>query len=302
MKITEIKSCIIGPALSAEQFIAEHFFLFLAQGTMNGYDGNKHYVLKQGESCLVRKNRLARYNKVKNNNEFEKVIIFFDETFLKIFQKKYMILFKNFISKDAFIKLKKDDLINSFLLSLEPYYNNSGNISSTFSDIKREELLLILLQLQPELSDILFDFGLPGRLDLEKFMQQNYKFNVNIERFAFLAGRSLSAFKRDFKTIFNETPNRWLIKRRLQEARFLIEEKTLKPADIYIDLGFEDLSHFYFAFKREFGISPRERTNDTKKHLSNSSFVFLFPFIFLNLAESNMLCRQRNENLLLKKL
>lgn len=85
MKITEIKSCIIGPALSAEQFIAEHFFLFLAQGTMNGYDGNKHYVLKQGESCLVRKNRLARYNKVKNNNEFEKVIIFFDETFLKIF-------------------------------------------------------------------------------------------------------------------------------------------------------------------------------------------------------------------------
>ncbi|GAA3953864.1 hypothetical protein GCM10022246_04850 [Pedobacter ginsengiterrae] len=74
---------------------------------MNGYNGNKHYVLKQGESCLVRKNRLARYNKVKNNNELEKVIIFFDETFLKIFQKKYSILFKNFISKDAFIKLKK---------------------------------------------------------------------------------------------------------------------------------------------------------------------------------------------------
>ncbi|KFF25887.1 helix-turn-helix domain-containing protein [Chryseobacterium vrystaatense] len=264
MKITEIKSCIVGPALSAEQFIAEHFFVFLAKGKMNGYDGNKHYVLKPGESCLVRKNHLARYNKVRDNNEFEKVIIFLDEAFLRVFQKKHSIVFKKFISKDAFVKLKKDDLITSFLLSLEPYYNNSGNISPAFSDLKREELLLILLQLHPELSDILFDFGIPGRLDLEKFMQQNYKFNVNMERLAFLTGRSLSAFKRDFKTIFNETPNRWLVKRRLQEARFLIEEKNQKPADIYLDLGFEDLSHFYFAFKKEFGVSPGEMIEEKK--------------------------------------
>ncbi|GEN67461.1 helix-turn-helix domain-containing protein [Chryseobacterium rhizosphaerae] len=57
------------------------------------------------------------------------------------------------------------------------------------------------------------------------------------------------------KKIFNETPNRWLIKRRLQEALFLIKEKKQRPTDIYIDLGFEDLSHFSFAFKKEFGIS-----------------------------------------------
>lgn len=258
MKITEIKSCYIGPVISPEQFVAEHFFLFLIKGTMNGYDGNKHYALKSGECCIVRKNRLARYNKLKENDQFEKIVFIFDKAFLNNFQKKHTILFENFRSKDAFIKIKKDQLIASFLLSLQPYYNNSGEISPAFSDIKREELLLVLLQLQPELSDVLFDFGIPGRMDLEKFMHQNYKFNVGIERFAFLTGRSLSAFKRDFKTIFSETPSRWLIKRRLQEARFLIEEKKQKPADIYVDLGFEDLSHFYFVFKKEFGTSPGE--------------------------------------------
>lgn len=258
MKITEIKSCFVGPLISPEQFIAEHFFLFLAKGEMNGYDGNKHYKLTPGESCIIRKNRLARYNKVKDNNEFEKVIFIFDEAFLKSFQKKHNILFQNYNSDDAFIRLKRDQLIESFLLSLEPYYQNSGSIDKTFSDVKREELLLILLQLHPELSDVLFDFGIPGRLDLEKFMQQNYKFNVSMERFAFLTGRSLSAFKRDFKTIFNETPNRWLVKRRLQEARFLIEEKKQRATDIYMDLGFEDLSHFSFAFKKEFGITTTE--------------------------------------------
>jgi len=255
MKITEIKSCFVGPVISPEQFIAEHFFLFLAKGSMNGYDGSKHYTLKPGDSCIVRKNRLARYNKQRDNNEFEKVIFIFDELFLKDFYRTYHLSFQNYQSKDAFIPIKKDKLINSFLLSLEPYYTDSGAVSKAFSDVKRQELLLILLQLQPELSDILFDFGTPGRLDLEEFMQKNYKFNVNLERFAFLTGRSLSAFKRDFKKIFNETPNRWLIKRRLREALFLIKEKKQRPTDIYIDLGFEDLSHFSFAFKKEFGIS-----------------------------------------------
>ncbi|GAB3935757.1 helix-turn-helix domain-containing protein [Larkinella terrae] len=268
MKITEIKSCFVGPTLSPEQFIAEHFFVFLAKGIMNGYDGNKHYILKAGESCLVRKNRLARYNKVKVNNEFEKVIIFFDELFLKNFQKKHPVTFKKHTSTNAFIRLKKDKLITSFLLSLEPYYTGFGNISTTFSDLKREELLLILLELHPELVDILFDYGVPGRVDLEAFMQKNYKFNVNLERFAFLTGRSLSAFKRDFKTIFQETPNRWLVKRRLQEARFLIEEKCQKPSDIFQDLGFEDLSHFSFAFKKEFGVTTTALSGPNAKFRS----------------------------------
>ncbi|MCS4300594.1 AraC family transcriptional regulator [Chryseobacterium sp. BIGb0232] len=257
MKITEIKSCFVGPLISPEQFISEHFFLFLAKGTMNGYDGNKHYTLKPGNSCIVRKNRLARYNKQKDNDKFEKVVFIFDELFLKEFLKKHTLSFQKFNSKDAFISIKKDKLIDHFLISLEPYYTDSGNISSAFSDVKREELLLILLQIHPELADVLFDFGIPGRLDLEQFMQKNYKFNVNVERLAFLTGRSLSAFKRDFKKIFNETPNRWLVKRRLQEARFLIEEKKLRPGDIYLDLGFEDFSHFSFAFKKEFGISAK---------------------------------------------
>lgn len=254
MKITEIKSCIVGPAISPEQFISEHFFVFLAKGIMNGYDGNKQYMLKPGESCIVCKNRLARYNKIRDNNTFEKVVIFFDEAFLKDFLAKHPIAVQNHTSKDAFIRLKKDKLITGFILSLEPYYTNSGDISENFADLKRTELLLILLQLQPELSGILFDFGIPGRLDLEEFMQKNYKFNVNMERFAFLTGRSLSAFKRDFKKIFNESPNRWLTRRRLQEARFLIEQQHQRPKDIYLDLGFEDFSHFSFAFKKEFGV------------------------------------------------
>ena len=97
---------------------------------------------------------------------------------------------------------------------------------------------------------------MPQKVDLEEFMNRNYKFNVSVDRFAYLTGRSLSAFKRDFKQIFNDTPNRWLIRRRLQEAYFLIEKASKRPTEIYLDLGFETLSHFSFTFKKQYGHTP----------------------------------------------
>jgi len=256
MRVTQIKSCYIGPVISPEQFIAEHFFLYLTKGTMNGFDGNKLHVLKSGEYCLVRKNHLARYNKEIADNGFEKVIIIFDEPFLKKFQAKHKTVTERAASADVFLRLKENELIPDFIRSLIPYYNRSGKVEEAFADLKREELLLILLKLQPELSGILFDFGKPEKINLEEFINRNYKFNVSLERLAFLTGRSLSAFKRDFKEIFHEAPSRWLVQKRLQEAHFLITKMNKKPSEIYLDLGFEDLSHFSYAFKKNFGLTP----------------------------------------------
>jgi AraC-like DNA-binding protein len=265
MKATTITSCYIGPQISPEQFIAEHFFLYLAKGTMHGYDGNKNYTLNPGEYCIVRKNHLVRYNKQKENDQFEKVIVIFDETFLKHFQKKHKVPVTKFTSKEAFLAVRKNEFIPNFLRSLMPYYNNEGKIDRTFADIKREELLLILLQTNPELANVFFDFGSPEKIDLEAFMNRNFRFNVSLKRFAYLTGRSLTGFKRDFERIFKDTPSHWLIQKRLQEAYFLLEKKGRKASDIYLELGFEDLSHFSFAFKKMFGLAPTRLTDQKKK-------------------------------------
>lgn len=258
MKYTEIKSCYIGPEISPEQFIAEHFFLYLAKGTIEGYDGINKYHLKAGEYCIARKNHLARYNKQKQDGEFEKVVVIFDTEFLKFFAAKHKITAQKATDEAAFVLLKKTNLVPNFILSLMPYYNDGGELDNTFSNIKREELILILLKENPDLKDILFDFAPPEKIDLKAYMNRNYKFNITMERFAYLTGRSISAFKRDFASIFSDTPSRWLIQRRLQEGYFLMEKKGKKPSDIYLDLGFEDLSHFSFAFKKKYGIPPSE--------------------------------------------
>jgi AraC family transcriptional regulator, exoenzyme S synthesis regulatory protein ExsA len=63
-------------------------------------------------------------------------------------------------------------------------------------------------------------------------------------------------FKRDFEKIFHTSPGNWLLQKRLQEAHYLIKEKGNKPSDVYLEVGFEDLSHFSYAFKNAYGIAP----------------------------------------------
>ncbi|RAJ28130.1 helix-turn-helix domain-containing protein [Pedobacter cryoconitis] len=252
MKITEITSCYLGPQISPEQFVPEHIFIFIIKGKMNGYDGTKHTKIEPGECCIVRKNRLARYNKQKDQNEFEKVVIILDEEFLRKYQKKYGVSTAAYFVSDIFIPLDSSVLIKDFICNQLPLYESQES-TVQHTDQIREEFLQTLLVMQPALANLFFDFGKPGRIDLEAYMQQHYKFNVSLERLAYLTGRSLSAFKRDFKDIFKQTPNRWLIQRRLQEAHFLIEKEKKASSEIYLDLGFEDLSHFSFAFKRHFG-------------------------------------------------
>lgn len=258
MLYTEIKSCYVGPAISPEQFVPEHFFLFLAKGKINAYDGSRHYHLLPGEYCLVRKNRLGRYNKQKEDGAFEKVVVLFEESFLKEFQIKYNIQITSSLATDTFIRLRNNPAIPDFVFTLASYYIAEKPVTKEMEQQSKEELLLLLLHGQPELSAILFDYGMPGKINLEEFMNRNFRFNVSLERFAYLTGRSLSAFKRDFRQIFDQTPSRWLVRRRLEEAHFLLTEKSLKSNDIYLDLGFEDLSHFSFSFKKQFGRYPTE--------------------------------------------
>ncbi|QBA21629.1 AraC family transcriptional regulator [Chryseobacterium indologenes] len=89
-------------------------------------------------------------------------------------------------------------------------------------------------------------------------MNKNYMFNVSVDAFARLTGRSLSGFKRDFSKIFKMAPKQWLKEKRLKEAYYLIKTQDKKPSDIYLDLGFENLSHFYSSFKKKFGITTTE--------------------------------------------
>ena len=69
-------------------------------------------------------------------------------------------------------------------------------------------------------------------------------------------GRSLATFKRDFKKVSDLTPEKWLIRKRLEVAYRLIKEEHRKVVEVYAEVGFKNPSHFSTAFKKQYGIPP----------------------------------------------
>ena len=251
-------SCYLARSREGEQFVPEHVFSYQIAGSLTISDANnKTYTVKEGDFRLSKRNHLVKFVKQPPlNGEYKALSVYLDQETLRNFSIEYGYQSDRHDTGDSFISLKPDPLYKSFMESLLPYQQMGHTINNDLQRLKLREAILILLQANPELKDVLFDFSEPGKIDLEGFMNKNYHFNVHLNRFAYLTGRSLATFKRDFEKIFHVTPSRWLQQRRLQEAHYLIKEKGQAPSDVYLDLGFEDLSHFSFAFKKTYGVAP----------------------------------------------
>jgi AraC-like DNA-binding protein len=252
-----VYSCYANRSREGEQFTAEHSFSYQISGSLILHDGKKDYTFSDGDFRFIKKNSLIKFTKQPpENGDFKSLTVYLDQDTLQKFSMEYGYVAAKIPDGDAVIKLKPDAHYKSYLESLKPYeqLNEPGN--ENLLALKLKEAILILLKTKPELKDVMFDFSTPGKIDLEAFMNQNYHFNVEMKRFAYLTGRSLATFKRDFEKTFHDTPSRWLTQKRLQEAYYLIKEKGRAPSEVYLDLGFEDLSHFSYAFKKNFGTAP----------------------------------------------
>ena len=250
-------SCYFSRSSKGEQFVPEHTLVYIISGSLVIADTSHTLSFNSDDIYFCRRNNLVKYTKCPpETGEYKSISIYFDQQTLRNISLEYRFKVDEYTVAPAFQQIPSPAIGNYMrsLLAYETILTNKGADDLLF--VKQKEAILLLLKLFPAFKNILFDFSEPGKIDLEAFMEKNYHFNVQLKRYAYLTGRSLTTFKRDFEKIYHTTPSRWLLQRRLQEARFLIEKKKQKPSDIYLELGFEDLSHFSFIFKKHFGINP----------------------------------------------
>ena len=245
-----------------EEMVSEHMLVYLCSGELDLIAPDKKYHLKKGDSFFIKRNHLVKKIKQpsKNGEPFKGLFLQLKMPFLKRMLHEHNItvpLVSNPVTaKSTYVMLEKHPFLNGLFFSLEQYFDAQQYPSKELMEIKLQEAVFTLLQLRPDLGQVLFDFSEPWKINLEDFMNKNYKCDLTVEEFAHYTGRSLSTFKKDFAEIFHNTPSRWIVKRRLEEAKCLMEKLGKKPADVYLEVGFKNLSHFSTAFKREFGISP----------------------------------------------
>ena len=87
-------------------------------------------------------------------------------------------------------------------------------------------------------------------------MDRAYAEPLDIPTLARIACCSEAHFIRTFRAAFGETPNRYLQRRRVERAMFLLRSSDRSVTDVCMDVGFASLGTFSRVFRDIVGESP----------------------------------------------
>ncbi|WP_436991529.1 helix-turn-helix domain-containing protein [Streptomyces sp. enrichment culture] len=88
-------------------------------------------------------------------------------------------------------------------------------------------------------------------------MDRDYAQPLDVPALARVAHVSQAHFTRTFRATFGETPHRYLQRRRVERAMFLLRETDRSVTDISFEVGFSSPGTFSRTFRDIVGRSPR---------------------------------------------
>ncbi|MEU9621303.1 AraC family transcriptional regulator [Streptomyces sp. NPDC048155] len=95
-------------------------------------------------------------------------------------------------------------------------------------------------------------------------MDRAYAQPLDVPALARIAHVSAAHFTRTFRATFGETPHRYLQRRRVERAMFLLRETERSVTDICFEVGFGSPGTFSRTFRGIVGRSPRTYRRETE--------------------------------------
>jgi AraC-like DNA-binding protein len=250
-------SCYEDRFFKSDIMFDHHMLIWFISGETKIVQADSTYFFRKGDIFLIPRNQLATIiNYPKDGQPHKTVVMHLTTEKLRHFYTGLKLRPKASESQKIYV-FNNHPLLESCLSSVIPYFD-MDEIPADIASLKITEAITILRTLDKGIDNVLANFEEPGKIDLADYMEKNFMFNLPLEKFGYLTGRSLTTFKRDFGKAFNNTPQRWLTQKRLELAHYQFVEKKKKPIDVCFETGFENLSHFSFAFKKQFGYAPTE--------------------------------------------
>ncbi len=104
-------------------------------------------------------------------------------------------------------------------------------------------------------------------------MDRTYAQPLDVASLAEIACLSETHFIRSFRATFGETPHRYLQRRRVERAMFLLRETDRSVTDISLDVGFTSLGTFSRTFHDIVGQSPRDYRESSESRAVPTCFT-----------------------------
>jgi AraC-like DNA-binding protein len=242
--------------------LSMNMFSFLQVGKKQVHFSGSSVAVNKAQSLLLKKGNWLWTELLDTEAVYYCKLFFFSEKKLTDFLSKYTNDVKPYKEEVPCFVIENDDYIAAFITSLSSNTFTHHSYSDALLVLKFEEIMLYLLnKYGSTFEDYLHSLISKEISPFKNVVESNVNSNLKLEEIAFLCNMSLSTFKRHFISEYKEPPGKWLQDKRLQKAKELLGGGDLKASDIYLDMGYNNLSNFSVAFKKKFGISPTDLSN-----------------------------------------
>lgn len=247
----------------------EHTLVYICSGELEINERGHTTILHAGECAFMRRdNRVLLQKHADKEHPYRSIVLKFNKPFLQRFYQTHIgkrELLPMVRREKASLKVLPPNRpdIRSLFESVIPYFDAGVKPSEEVLTLKMTEGVFVLLNTAPELYASLFDFVDPWKINIMDYLNENYMYDLSMSEIAGYTGRSLATFKRDFAKLSDLTPQKWIIRRRLEAAHELITSGKKRVSEACFDVGFKNLSHFSKAYKEAYGYAPTHSAHGT---------------------------------------
>lgn len=246
----------------AEAYMEHHLLNIILEGKKTLHTKAGDVEVKAGEAFFLSRGEYVM-SEMCESGKYECLLIFFDEKMsrdwlLPLLEKVPLHVKTSQPVLNPLCKVELTPIIKSTALSLLPFIEQKPAFVDAILMLKLQELFLLLLgSPEGEKLALYFQTLLPRGIDLRLFMEEHFTQNWSVSEFAKKSGRSLSAFKAEFASQFHTSVMKWILEKRVERARFLIEKGGLNIGEAAFKAGFKTQSHFSRLFKARYAQTPQ---------------------------------------------
>ncbi len=263
-------SCVIAKQITQadtnnERYLAANALTLVLEGSLQIEDDHNHItIVHKNHFILLPKGMYAVTDLIPANSIFKAVVFFFDDDICD----EFLTYFETVPTQEmqsTFVLPYYDDL-RLFTDTLLTLYQGKGMHQFTRPKLLELLHLISISKLGESFVNAIRSIKNRERKSVREFMLKNYMKPLDIADYAYLTGRSISTFQRDFKSKFNLSPKKWLIEKRMEHACELLCKTPRSVTDISISVGYDNVSHFIKAFHKKYGNSPKQYQIENRKN------------------------------------
>lgn len=237
-----------------------NYFIYVIGGKKKWKTRDREYLLSNGEALFVKRGAYTAHQFF--DEDFCALAIAIPDEFIKRVLSRFIeekrIKETTGYKSDPLITVNVDESLSTYFLSVLSYFSRNTTPPHNLLTLKFEELILNILtdKKNKSIADYFWEVHGSSKVSIRNIMETYFTYNMSLEEFARLCSRSLSTFKNDFYSLYKTSPGKWLIQKRLDYAKYLLETTDKSVTDISFESGFKNQSHFTRCFKETFNKAP----------------------------------------------